>query len=101
MGAGKADVVFSSARVALYVDGCFWHGCPEHYAEPRTNVQYWRLKIARNRDRADRNDAALRSAGWEPIHLWEHEEIEAAVARVAKVVRSRRASLSAKKDGFP
>ncbi len=70
---GKPDIVFVSARVAVFVDGCFWHGCPEHCRMPATNREYWERKIARNRERGGTVTAALSNAGWVVIRLWEHE----------------------------
>jgi DNA mismatch endonuclease (patch repair protein) len=86
---GRADLVFASARVAVFVDGCFWHGCPVHFKPPRTNVSYWGPKIERNRSRDALTDAALRQAGWHPVRVWEHEETDHAAERVARVVTSR------------
>jgi DNA mismatch endonuclease (patch repair protein) len=70
----KADIVFGPARVAVFVDGCFWHGCPEH-GQRRHNVNgwYWPDKIARNRRRDEDTDRALESAGWQVLRIWEHE----------------------------
>ena len=59
-----ADLVFTRARVAVFIDGCYWHGCPDHYIEPASNVEYWRPKIARNRERDTETTAALADAGW-------------------------------------
>lgn len=85
----RADLVFAKARVAVFVDGCFWHRCPIHGTSPRSNSEYWAAKLDRNvaRDRA--NDAALRHAGWRVVRVWEHEEPEAAADRIARVVRRR------------
>jgi DNA mismatch endonuclease (patch repair protein) len=69
----RPDVVFTRARVAVFVDGCFWHACPIHGNQPRANTEYWRPKLARNvaRDRAV--DSALQAAGWRVLRAWEHE----------------------------
>src|SRR5450756_446435 len=61
---GTADVVFPKAKVAVFVDGCFWHACPEHFSAPRTNASYWAAKIERNRNRDVEVDARLHAAGW-------------------------------------
>ncbi len=82
-----ADMVFPTARVAVFMDGCFWHGCPEHFSAPRSNRHYWGPKIDRNRSRDVATDAALRAAGWQAIRVWEHEDMEEAARRVAAVVR--------------
>lgn len=69
-----ADLAFTRANLAVFVDGCFWHGCPEHYKEPRTNAGYWIPKIARNRERDAQFDELLREAGWTVIRAWEHAD---------------------------
>jgi DNA mismatch endonuclease (patch repair protein) len=68
----KVDIVFPRRRVAVFVDGCFWHGCPEHGHVPRANSAYWGLKLARNAARDQRTTESLRGAGWQVIRLWEH-----------------------------
>ncbi len=84
-----ADLVFPRARIAVFVDGCYWHGCPAHYSTPRTNSGYWRSKIERNRVRDRRVDAELQAAGWTPLRIWEHEATEEAVTLVVATVRGR------------
>ena len=78
----RPDVVFTRARLAVFVDGCFWHCCPEHGNVPQANSAYWRPKLARNvaRDRAV--ESALSSAGWRVLRAWEHEPTEAVAERV-------------------
>ncbi len=78
----RPDIAFTAWRVAVFVDGCFWHCCPEHGTQPANNTWYWEPKLARNvaRDRAA--DAALDAAGWSVVRIWEHEPVEAAVAAV-------------------
>jgi DNA mismatch endonuclease, patch repair protein len=84
----KADVVFPRARVAVFVDGCFWHGCPEHgRRRHEVNKWYWPEKIARNQRRDADTDAQLRAAGWTIVRVWEHESAAAAAQRVAKAVQ--------------
>ncbi|MET9023069.1 very short patch repair endonuclease [Actinopolymorpha sp. NPDC004070] len=85
----EADIVFRKARVAVFVDGCFWHACPIHGTWPATNVEFWRAKIEGNAARDRETDTRLRAAGWEPVRVWEHEAIEEAAQRVMAVVRSR------------
>jgi len=82
----RPDLVFGPARVAVFVDGCFWHRCPEHATHPKANVGFWQAKFARNvaRDRAD--DAALEAAGWKVIRIWEHEATPEAARRVIQAV---------------
>jgi len=86
-----ADIVFTRVRVAVFLDGCYWHGCPEHYRPARRNEQFWREKIEGNRVRDAETDRLLREAGWTVVRVWEHEEIDAAAERVRTVVLSRRA----------
>lgn len=84
-----ADVVFTKAKVALFVDGCFWHGCPEHYKRPARNAEYWVPKIERNIERDASADAALMAAGWSVLRAWEHESPESVADRVESLVRCR------------
>jgi DNA mismatch endonuclease, patch repair protein len=77
-----ADVVFRGLRLAVFVDGCYWHGCPQHYALPRTNATYWGEKIARNQARDAQVDVDLKAAGWTSLRIWEHESVEIAADRV-------------------
>jgi DNA mismatch endonuclease, patch repair protein len=78
----KADVVFQRQRLAVFVDGCFWHGCPEHGHRPKVNTDYWSLKLERNRRRDARVNAALAGAGWQALRLWEHTPAEEGVEQV-------------------
>ncbi|MEU7023474.1 very short patch repair endonuclease [Streptomyces sp. NPDC046203] len=87
----EADIVFGPAKVAVFVDGCFWHGCPEHATWPKRNSQFWREKIEKNRARDADTDARLREAGWLAVRVWEHETAAEAAARVATVVAERQA----------
>jgi DNA mismatch endonuclease, patch repair protein len=86
---GTPDFAFLSRRIAVFVDGCFWHGCPDHYTAPVANADYWREKVERNRQRDIRADAALGALGWQVVRLWEHElrDIERAVERVMAPAR--------------
>lgn len=85
----RADVVFTRARVAVFVDGCFWHSCPEHGTTPRTNVEYWVPKLQRNVHRDATTQAALEAEGWLVVRVWEHESPLVAAERVATTVASR------------
>lgn len=85
----RADMVFSRAKVAVYIDGCFWHGCPEHATEPKANREWWLEKLSRNRQRDADTDARLVAAGWLPLRIWEHEAPAAAARRIAETVRTR------------
>ena len=75
--------------MAVFVDGCFWHGCPDHATWPKANAEWWRTKIQANQARDRDTDAKLTSAGWLSFRVWEHEDPEAAAARVDEVVRQR------------
>jgi DNA mismatch endonuclease (patch repair protein) len=72
----RADIVFVRSRIAVFVDGCFWHGCPEHGNAPRVNTHYWGPKLARNIERDGEVTAALRDSGWTVLRFWEHERPE-------------------------
>lgn len=88
----SADLVFVSARVAVFVDGCFWHGCPEHYMPSVSNREYWAEKISGNRARDADTDAKLLANEWLPLRIWAHESPEEAADLITKVVRERLAS---------
>jgi len=85
----KADAVFGPSKVAVFVDGCFWHGCPEHRVSPKANRDWWESKIVRTIARDRRNDAALAEAGWTVIRIWEHDDPEAAAARIEAAVKDK------------
>jgi DNA mismatch endonuclease (patch repair protein) len=95
----EADVVFLRARVAVFVDGCFWHGCPIHGTEPKRNSSFWREKIHLNQTRDAETDMLLGDAGWQPIRVWEHEIPDEAAARIEIVVRDRLAAFKGKSSG--
>jgi DNA mismatch endonuclease (patch repair protein) len=86
----EADVVFGPAKVAVFVDGCFWHGCPEHGTWPKRNGEFWRAKIEANRVRDANTDLVLAEAGWLSVRVWEHEPPDAAAARVQLALAGRR-----------
>lgn len=85
----KPDIVFTRRKVAVFVDGCFWHGCPEHQVMPKSNPDYWVPKFASNIARDLRVSAALTEAGWLVVRIWEHEDVDEAVQRVIAAVASR------------
>jgi DNA mismatch endonuclease (patch repair protein) len=87
----EADVILGPARIAVFVDGCFWHGCPEHATWPRNNAEFWRTKIERNQARDRDTDAKLAAAGWLSVRVWEHEAPDTAAARIAELSAARRA----------
>jgi DNA mismatch endonuclease (patch repair protein) len=84
-----ADVAFAGPRVAVFVDGCFWHGCPKHATWPKKNAEFWRNKILTNQARDRDTDARLRAIGWEVVRVWAHEEPEVAAARIARIIHGR------------
>ncbi|QRP51321.1 very short patch repair endonuclease [Amycolatopsis sp. FDAARGOS 1241] len=86
----EADLVFGPARVAVFVDGCFWHGCPDHASWPKNNADFWRTKIETNRRRDADTDTRLADEGWLSVRIWEHETVADAAARVIKAVNERR-----------
>jgi DNA mismatch endonuclease (patch repair protein) len=86
----QVDVAFMRERVAVFVDGCFWHGCPEHGHQPRVNDWYWGSKIMANRARDADTDERLEEAAWQVVRVWEHESPEIAAIRIQEVVLSRR-----------
>jgi DNA mismatch endonuclease, patch repair protein len=88
----RADIVFPRERVAVFVDGCFWHGCPEHGTWPKKNAAWWRAKIEANRQRDADTDERLVASEWLPVRVWEHEAPSSAADRIEAVVRSRRES---------
>lgn len=89
----SADLVFTRARVAVFLDGCFWHGCPDHFHLPATNAAYWGPKIAANAARDAETDRLLAAAGWTVLRFWEHTVALEAATRIEGVVRERLAAL--------
>ncbi len=86
----RPDIAFTSRKVAVFVDGCFWHACPDHGGKPRNNEWYWSPKLERNVERDRAADAALVQAGWTVVRLWEHVPLDDAVAAVVAVVGAPR-----------
>jgi len=82
----SVDIVFPRARVAVFVDGCFWHGCPLHGTWPKNNAEWWRAKIEANRARDRDTDDRLARQGWTVVRVWEHETVIAAADRVASAL---------------
>ena len=89
----RPDIAFTARRVAVFVDGCFWHCCPEHGSKPAVNVGYWDPKLRRNVERDRAADTALLAAGWAVVRVWEHEPIETAVAAVLAALGGSPAAL--------
>lgn len=82
---GRADLVVPSRKFALFIDGCFWHGCPEHYVHPRSNASFWDRKLRENVDRDRRQTRALIDEGWSFLRVWEHEVHEAPLKVVEQI----------------
>ena len=83
-----ADLVLRKSRIAVFVDGCYWHGCPDHRTQPATNVEYWANKIARNIERDGETTDYLEQAGWTVLRFWEHEDPETVADCVQNSVRA-------------
>jgi DNA mismatch endonuclease, patch repair protein len=86
------DIVFTAKKLAIFVDGCFWHACPEHGTQPVANSQYWLPKLERNKERDREVEAALAQAGWRVLRIWEHVPVDEAAARVAEALKGLPAS---------
>ena len=87
----EADIAFPVQRVAVFVDGCFWHSCPEHGSLPKANREWWQQKLARTVERDAVNAQSLLEAGWQVIRVWEHEDVEEAAGAIeASLLSSRR-----------
>lgn len=84
----RADMIFRRPRVAVYVDGCFWHGCPQHYQAPQRNADYWKAKVEGNRRRDRETDRQLTEAGWTVVRVWEHEDAIDAALRILRVAKT-------------
>jgi DNA mismatch endonuclease (patch repair protein) len=84
----RGDIVFTRRRVVVFVDGCFWHGCPVHATAPKNNAEWWRAKLDANMERDNRNRAALADLGWRVVRVWEHEQPTEAVDRIREAIDS-------------
>lgn len=82
----RADIVFTKHKIAVFVDGCFWHGCEVHGTWPKSNAEWWRAKFFKNRERDRRTNLLLEEAGWEVVRIWEHEKVEQAATKVIEVL---------------
>lgn len=83
-----ADVLFPKRRIAVFIDGCYWHGCPEHYTVPKAHGDFWREKLSRNRARDAETTRILTERGWRVLRYWTHESPEVIAAAIAEAVRS-------------
>jgi DNA mismatch endonuclease (patch repair protein) len=86
---GKPDIALTKAKMAVFVDGCFWHFCPDHGTLPKNNGGWWLEKLEGNRERDSRKDDQLQALGWEPLHIWEHTNAEEAADLIERRWRQR------------
>ncbi|WP_241662319.1 MULTISPECIES: very short patch repair endonuclease [unclassified Streptomyces] len=86
------DIVFTKAKIAVFMDGCFWHGCPEHATHPRANAEWWRVKLDKNMARDVETTDHLTAQGWTVLRFWEHESTEDVANRIAALVADRSSS---------
>ncbi len=96
---GSPDIAFRRLRLAVFVDGCFWHGCPRHGTVPKTNTSFWLAKIRRNRHRDRQADRSLKRLGWTVLHVWEHElrgDVSRVLRRIERLLTPRRSSFHAR-----
>lgn len=87
------DIAFPGRRVAVFVDGCFWHDCPEHGTRPKTNADRWTAKLEANRARDRRVDEHLRAQGWTALRVWEHEDVPSVCARIRECLADANAAV--------
>ena len=92
--APRPDIAFTGQRIAVFIDGCFWHQCPEHATMPKANRDFWEPKLRRNVERDRENDAALEAMGWTVLRFWEHEDPDEVATAIIREVRSAQASAS-------
>lgn len=95
------DIAFTRWRLAVFVDGCFWHGCPEHGTSPRSNAAWWAEKIGTNKSRDRDTDLHLASLEWQVLRVWEHEEIAQASERIRAALDARRATKTTQERAAP
>ncbi len=88
----NADIAFLNEKIAVFVDGCFWHGCPKHGTWPKANAEFWRAKIERNKERDIDTNNKLRAAGWKVVRVWEHENMAKVAKRILKLLEVRASS---------
>jgi len=88
----RADIVFRRSRIAVFIDGCFWHGCPVHGTMPKANRAFWEAKLRTNRERDSDTDRKLRDSNWTVLRFWEHAEVEEVVSEIEAAVRGSKAA---------
>jgi DNA mismatch endonuclease (patch repair protein) len=86
----RADIVFQFAKVAILVDGCFWHGCPIHGTQAKANAEFWKNKIKQNQIRDEDTNKQFKKAGWRVVRVWEHENPEKASQKIYNIIMARR-----------
>lgn len=89
-----ADIVFTRQRIAVFIDGCYWHACPLHGTSAKSNPEYWSTKLARNVARDGDTNAKLTAAGWTVLRFWEHEDPAEVASTIEEAVRAHRRALS-------
>ncbi|WP_405724795.1 very short patch repair endonuclease [Streptomyces sp. NBC_01537] len=92
MARRTVDISFGRLKIAVFLDGCFWHGCPQHATSPKTNAEWWRTKLNRNMARDQETTKHLIDAGWTVLRFWEHEAPDVVAARVAAVIAQARST---------
>jgi DNA mismatch endonuclease (patch repair protein) len=98
----EPDILFPGARLAVFVDGCFWHCCPDHGTVPKANGEWWRTKLEANQVRDERNNDALRAAGWTVLRVWEHQPVHEVVDEIRRLIGApARASSPANSQAGP
>lgn len=90
---GTPDIALTRTKIAIFVDGCFWHGCLIHGTLPKNNSEWWRNKLEKNQQRDRKKDLELEAAGWTPLHYWEHDDIDDIAGEVEWLWQLKRADL--------
>jgi len=97
---GKPDMVFSTMKTVVFIDSCFWHGCPKHLRMPKSNVDYWNNKIKRNKERDDATNREYKNSGWQVVRIWEHDvktSLETTIRKLGRIIDSRRVKVDLQK----
>lgn len=97
---GKPDMVFSTMKTVVFIDSCFWHGCPKHLRMPQSNVDYWNNKIKRNKERDDATNREYKNSGWRVVRIWEHDvktSLETTIRKLGRIIDSRRVKVNLQK----
>ncbi|WP_074249834.1 very short patch repair endonuclease [Mycobacteroides abscessus] len=85
----RPDIAFTRQKIAIFIDGCFWHCCPQHGHQPNVNADYWSLKLQGNVARDRKQTATLQDAGWQVVRFWEHEDLDRVISDLATLIRKR------------